>query len=581
MRINREWPWVLLALTGATALLLLPFWLRGGSQGHDLFHHLLSGHFFAVQLWQGEIYPRWLMEMNGAFGSPVFFFYPPLPYYVAALFAGPTPLAHEAMIPLLWSSSVALWLSGLFAYLWLRPLASSGRALAASLLYMALPYHLAIDIYARFALAESWAFVWAPLALLAQDRLYRQAPYALLLLALAVAMLTLSHLPSTLLILGLLTLRSLILAWRSKGPTPLLRTQLLRSPVTITLLGQLWGLAMAGLLLLPAILDQGGISMEQMRTGMFEFQRNFLDRLPQSPEDWRFRGHLAWLTLLTLALLLIAWAAARVPRHPELLFWGVIGTLSFLMMLPPSEPLWRLLTPLQLVQFPWRLNLLLTIATVAVVALATPVYRPWQWLWWGVLALTFFSQGIYIREAPLTQTPVKSQLDSYFDSKRSAREYRPKQVPLGMFTPTLLAWKDEFQPAVTSEQLGVSWQILSWRPRHIALTVDAAVPAKLIFHQFDYPGWQATLNQQLPLAVSSTGNGLLQLWVPAGRHELNLTLSARWPEQLGYSLSLLAWLGWLIALIRVGRRQRKTRTGLTHYHNTLVAQERHASRGQI
>ncbi|WP_279485684.1 hypothetical protein [Aeromonas veronii] len=101
---------------------------------------------------------------------------PPLPYYVSALFAGPTPLAHEAMTPLLWSSSVALWLSGLFAYLWLRPFAGHGRALAASLLYMALPYHLAIDIYARFALAESWAFVWAPLALLAQDRLCRGAP---------------------------------------------------------------------------------------------------------------------------------------------------------------------------------------------------------------------------------------------------------------------------------------------------------------------------------------------------------------------------------------------------------------------
>ena len=146
MRVTREWLWVLSVLTGACALLLLPFWLRGGSQGHDLFHHLLSGHFFAVQLWQGELYPRWLMEMNGAFGSPVFFFYPPLPYYVSALFAGPTPLAHEAMMPLLWSSSVALWLSGLFAYLWLRPFAGHGRGLAGSLLYMALRHHLAIGI---------------------------------------------------------------------------------------------------------------------------------------------------------------------------------------------------------------------------------------------------------------------------------------------------------------------------------------------------------------------------------------------------------------------------------------------------
>ncbi|ELM3615024.1 hypothetical protein RYR54_000621 [Aeromonas sobria] len=550
MRMTREWLWVPLALMTATALLLLPFWLRGGSQGHDLFHHLLSGHFFAVQLWQGEIYPRWLMEMNGAFGSPAFFFYPPLPYYVSALFAGPEPLAHHAMIPLLWSSTLALGLSGLFAYLWLRPFATPGRALAASLLYMALPYHLAIDIYARFALAESWAFVWAPLALLAQDRLCRRAPFALLLLALAVALLTLSHLPSTLLILGLLTVRSLLLAWRSK----------ITLHLWPTLLGQLWGLAMASLLLLPALLDQGGISMDQMRIGMFEFHRNFLDRLPETNSDWRFRGHLAWLTLLTLVLLLVAWAAAREPRHPELLIWGTLGTLSFLMMLPLSEPLWHLLPPLQLVQFPWRLNLLLVIATVAVVALGVPAYRPWQWLWWTVLALTLLSQAVYVHESPLTQAPQKSALDGEFDSKRSAREYRPKQVPKGMFAPTLLAWKDEFQPAVTTEQQGISWQILNWQPRQIVLTVDAPAPAKLILHQFDYPGWQAKLDDTLPLTISSTRNGLIQVWVPAGRHQVTFTLTARWPERLGYGLSLIAWLLWSLLLasqIRTLRRQRQ------------------------
>ena len=537
MRMTREWIWVPLALMTATALLLLPFWLRGGSQGHDLFHHLLSGHFFAVQLWQGEIYPRWLMEMNGAFGSPAFFFYPPLPYYVSALFAGPEPLAHHAMIPLLWSNTLALGLSGLFAYLWLRPFATSGRSLAASLLYMALPYHLAIDIYARFALAESWAFVWAPLALLAQDHLCRRAPFALLLLALAVALLTLSHLPSTLLILGLLTVRSLLLAWRSK----------ITLHLWPTLLGQLWGLVMASLLLLPALLDQGGISMGQMRIGMFEFHRNFLDHLP-------------WLTLLTLVLLLVAWAAAREPRHPELLIWGGIGTLSFLMMLPPSEPLWHLLPPLQLVQFPWRLNLLLVIATVAVVALGVPTYHPWQWLWWTVLALTLLSQAVYVHESPLTQAPQKSALDGEFDSKRSAREYRPKQVPKGMFAPTLLAWKDEFQPAITTEQQGISWQILNWQPRQIVLTVDAPAPAKLILHQFDYPGWQAKLDDTLPLTISSTRNGLIQVWVPAGRHQVTFTLTARWPERLGYGLSLIAWLIWSLLLasqIRTLRRQRQ------------------------
>ena len=89
MKGGKEWALVPLILALASALLVLPVWLQGGTQGHDLFHHLLSGHYFARQLWQGELYPRWLMAMNGGFGSPTFFFYPPLPYYVSALFAGP------------------------------------------------------------------------------------------------------------------------------------------------------------------------------------------------------------------------------------------------------------------------------------------------------------------------------------------------------------------------------------------------------------------------------------------------------------------------------------------------------------
>lgn len=82
----------------------------------------------------------------------------PLPYYVSALFAGPQAPLHHAITPLLWSASLALLLSGLFAYLWLRSFASPLRALAATLLYLALPYHLGMDLYARLCLGRILGF---------------------------------------------------------------------------------------------------------------------------------------------------------------------------------------------------------------------------------------------------------------------------------------------------------------------------------------------------------------------------------------------------------------------------------------
>lgn len=551
MKGLREWCLVVPVLALATTALLLPLWRQGGTQGHDLFHHLLSGHYFAQQLWQGELYPRWLMAMNGGFGSPTFFFYPPLTYYVSALFAGPGALAQHAIQPLLWSATLALALSGLAAYLWLRSFSAPPRALAVSLLYLALPYHLVMDLYARFALAECWAFVWAPLILLGQDLAIRRQRAGLPLLALSLALLAFSHLPSLLLMLGLISLRAL---WQARLSHSL-------RPCWLTLGAAGLGLAMAAALLLPALSDQGAISMELMRGGMFDYRRNFLSGLPTEWGDWRFRTHLAWQSLLTMALLLTAWAAAREPRHPELLCWGVLGVGAFLMMLPPSQPLWSLLPPLQRVQFPWRLNLVLCLATVAVVALGTPVRRPWQGLWWSLLLLTLLCALVYQRHAPLTRAPGKAAIASEFDSKRSAREYRPRQVPGGMFAPTLLAWKEEFQPPVSADQPGASWTVQRWQPRRLALAVTAAVPTRLTLHQYDYPGWQAWLDEDLMLTVSADRQGLLQLWVPAGHHRLTLVLTARWPERLGNGLSLLGWLLW--AGVACHRRKCTQRTDLS------------------
>ena len=102
--------------------------------------------------------------------------------------------------------------------------------------------------------------------------------------------------------------------------------------------------------------------------------------------------------MLTLALLLIAWAAAREPRHPSCCAGG-----DRRRRLPDDAPEPASLepaSPLQRVQFPWRLNLVLALATVAVVALGTQPHRLWQGLWWGVFLLTLLSTLAYVRHAP-------------------------------------------------------------------------------------------------------------------------------------------------------------------------------------
>lgn len=78
-------PWLPITLLGL--LLCAPLLLTTCPGGHDIYHHLIFSHHFSSQLLQGELYPRWLSDMNGGFGSPTFFFYPPVPYYATTLFA--------------------------------------------------------------------------------------------------------------------------------------------------------------------------------------------------------------------------------------------------------------------------------------------------------------------------------------------------------------------------------------------------------------------------------------------------------------------------------------------------------------
>jgi hypothetical protein len=120
---------------------------------------------FGDQLRQGTLYPRWLPASHDGLGSPVFYYYPPLSFYPAGLLAalGLTPGA--AIVA---TFGLAFAGSGAAMFLWAR--GWTPHPLAASLFFMAAPYHLA-DFYGRGALAETCAIALIPLLALGLKRI--------------------------------------------------------------------------------------------------------------------------------------------------------------------------------------------------------------------------------------------------------------------------------------------------------------------------------------------------------------------------------------------------------------------------
>ena len=342
----------------------------------------MSRHF-VDQLWSGSWYPRWLANMNAGLGSQIFHFYGPVPYYVTALFHQFVVADSEGWHQLGLAASLSVAASGYACYLWLRPLGNEAAALIGAVLYMSAPYHLAIDLYQRFAFAELWSFVWMPLVLMQTRRLTVEAKQGTLALALLYALLVMTHLPTTLLFSAIPAAYALWMARAGQRLNTCLRV------VGAMMLGA----CLAAIYLLPAMGTQDRINIDDLRTGHFHFANHFLYASDYSNEVVRaISERVGQLTALTLVAACAAWLLRMKQSDKdgvrESTFWIAIAAIAFLMMLPLSKPVWEAVPLLQSVQFPWRMNLVLTIAAVALIALcfatldrSTPAWR------WALFAI--------------------------------------------------------------------------------------------------------------------------------------------------------------------------------------------------
>ena len=185
------------ALVAFAAVLTAPALVFRAVFGEDLYHHLVWSSHFDEQFRIGQPYPRWLFGSNAGFGGPVFYFYGPVPFYVGALISY---LGIDVPRQLAVSAWLSVFLSGAAAWLWARRIGSREGALMAALVYMALPYHINVDLYQRFAYGELWSFVWLPLVLAATHAIATGSRGAIVGFALAYALLIATHLPTTLIL---------------------------------------------------------------------------------------------------------------------------------------------------------------------------------------------------------------------------------------------------------------------------------------------------------------------------------------------------------------------------------------------
>ncbi len=568
----------------AVAAGLALFWgsARWPDTPDGLFHlHRIRALAEALQM--GVPYPRWFPDFAFGYGYPVLNFYAPGFYY------GPA-LLHLAGLDLITATrlSLAIWygLSGLAAIALLRSWTRPAIALLGAWLYLVFPYRL-YDLFVRGALPEFAAFLWPPLIACLNYRLAQTAAAekrwtamlrapAFPLLSLAWAGLFLTHNLTALMaaLTACLAIPLLAIVRASAPSLPSLRLALTDSSKLV------------GLPLLAGI----AVSMAQLAPSVWEAR---WVKLGVAASDFGFRRHLAgWGDLATMApvfpypdaaeptvplpgyalailgIALLVWLLWRtMPRRGALTLALAMSGITLFLTTEASSPIWHGLLPVMgRLQFPWRWQVLFSLAFIGTVATLLEAIGAAldrrngggsRWLiavgaLLAVYASAYAALGLAPRPAPYTAQDLTVDQMWRFDADHGqvgatwTAEFLPRWVKeqrwaLGRAPSTAETPMDADPVAFTAIPLVQGYLSEAW-------LITTSRPLTLRFHRFYYPAWQVVVDGHRVPSYPDGDMGLLAFDLGAGAHRVEVRFPATPAVQLGWlcsgmallSLSLLA-----------------------------------------
>lgn len=539
--------------------------------------HVYRAQQVEQSLRDGVLYPRWAPDLYYGYGYPVFNYYSPLTYHLAAwysLASGTDAVAGIKAVAVLGFLVGAVGMYGLVRDRW-----HATAGVVAAIAFTLAPYVLYIDPHARGDIPEFFALSLAPLAMWAASRMLRTGAWRdVARAAVVVTVVILSHPLMALVVTGL------TVAWMgwefALGTGAEARAELARR--------QRWGrmalavglgLGGAAVLWIPALLERNAVHLQNVAgPGFFDFHQHFLSMRevfgPSAVMDFgatesRFVFNLGVAQWVLAGLGLLTGFHPRLRRRATY-FFALAAVAMVYLMLPASTQLWETFRPLSLFQFPSRFlgpaSVVLAVLAGAATAWGVLLTRRWMVLLVGGLAVL----GCYVAALPLmvpkpwgefgpvsTRRVLQVELDGRARGTTSGDEFLPASVVYapGPTESLIRSYGEGTVDKVDREALppGTEVSVLAHAAAHDEFLVRAPVAFVLRVLTFHFPGWTATVDSQSVPIAATEPDGFISVEVPAGEHRVQVRLlntSAQW---LGWAVSAAAWaiIGWLWV---VGRR---------------------------
>jgi hypothetical protein len=399
---------------------------------------------------------------------------------------------------------------------------------------MLLPYRL-VYIYLHFNLAQLWALVWLPLWLAACDRILAGRRHGVWAFAICAALVTYSH-PLTLLAFGAVPVA--YLGWLGRDRW---RRTAGHLAAALALTGGLIASYAASFTEMKQWMLDSGLAGSAFNGGRYSVFNNLshVDSVLVSP-------------YIAIAVVVLMLSRRQVDIPHACRFW--IATIFVLwgLTFQVSAPLWRLIRPLQSLQFPAaRLHAGMLVGVVFLAGAflaarpppkAVPEYlRPatfWILVVVGTFPVLFRIAGVYSGAAHRGLT------EDYVETMHRQDIVSPEWYHL--------LWSDLDGPAVYRQRTRIEAipqaqftsgegdvTVQRWRPGNIVLSADVRSPfAAITVKQRYIPSWAAFDNSgPRPVTIVPSGKeGMLSFTLQHGTHDVDLRL------ERGEALRAADWL---------------------------------------
>ena len=487
---------------------------------------------------------RWVPDLGGLYGYPIFNYYAPLPYYFGELI-------YLLTNSLLFSAKVMFAISFLGAYVFMYLLANKlwgkkGGSLAA-IFYSFAPYH-ALDFYVRGAMGEMWALMLFPAVLWAAAKIEEKLSITnLLLFGVFVAALITSHnlsamifLPVTLawVVLLFFRRRSKLFLWFCMGSVIL-------------------GIMLASFYLLPVVFEKNLVHLETTVGGYFSytehfkgFKKLFLERswgygasireVPGGERDG-ISYQIGWVHLLGWFLSLtsakVLWKKNRW-LSSIIIFCSLVTFLAVFMINPRSEFIWKAIDPLKYLQFPWRFLLLIIFFISFMSGSLFLVHFKHRNLLWAILVFAVVVLNFsYFRPEKFIQTTERKLLsgaDWDKQIKRSIFDY----LPIYAKEPPAELAKKRYQILTGDNQVfdfeeGTNW--IAFKTKTNSYTI-------IRLSQYYFPNWKIYVDdKEVMVEYKNNTLGLMTFILGKGDHVIKARLYDTQIRSIANSITLVGF----------------------------------------